>query len=56
MYNIENKEQQKDTGKLRKTSKLNRKTKTMTTILKENQKTSRTKFLYFFVICNLSKQ
>ena len=47
MYNIENKEQQKDTGNLRKTSKLNRKTKTMTTILKENIRLEGKNFFIF---------
>ena len=47
MYNIENKEQQKDTGNLRKTSKLNRKSKTMTTILKKTKRLEGQNFFIF---------
>ena len=47
MYNIENKEQQKDTGNLRKPSKLNRMNKTMTTILKENIRLEGKNFFIF---------
>ena len=47
MYNIENKEQQKDTENLKKTSKLNRKTKTMTTKLKENKRLEGQNFFLF---------